>query len=70
MIPEEQLKELALFYDRFAHAIDPFSPERDKAEELFYRRLESLRCQHALGSDYRAFRREAIRQCKLYLAKN
>jgi hypothetical protein len=70
MIPEEQLRELALLYDRFAHAINPFSPDRDKAEALFYRRLESLRCQHAIGVDQRLFRREAVRQCKLYLAKN
>jgi hypothetical protein len=70
MIPEQQLKELALLYDRFAHAIDPFSPDRDKAEELFYRKLESLRCQHAIGIEPRTFRRETVRQCKLYLAKN
>jgi len=29
------LKELAELYDRFAHALDPFSEDRDKAGDSF-----------------------------------
>ena len=34
-IAPDQVAALATLYDRFAHALDPFSPERDKAERAF-----------------------------------
>lgn len=70
MIPPEELKELAELYDKFAHALDPFSEDRDQAEEAFHRKLEHLRCTHAPGIPSRDFRREAVRQCKNFLRKN
>ena len=70
MIPSESIKELAELYDQFAHALDPFSEQRDKAEDAFFLLLEKLRLTHAPMSDAREFRREAVRQCKLFLKKN
>jgi len=32
---KEQIAALARLYDRFAHALDPFSAERDEAERVF-----------------------------------
>ena len=34
-IPDNQIPALAALYDRFAHALDPFSRECDHAESLF-----------------------------------
>ncbi len=70
MIPAENIKELAELYDQFAHALDPFSEQRDKAEDAFYVLMEKLKFTHAPTSDAREFRREAVRQCKLFLKKN
>jgi hypothetical protein len=33
---QARLATLAILYDRFAHALDPFSSERDEAERLFF----------------------------------
>ncbi len=70
MIPAEKIAELAELYDRFAHALDPFSEDRDKAEEAFYLKLDDLRRVYSAQIDPREFRREAVRQCKLFLKKN
>lgn len=70
MIPKEEIAALASLYDRFAHALDPFSDDRDQAEDAFYVRLEHLRCTHAPQMNAREFTREAVRQCKLFLKKN
>lgn len=70
MIPAEEIAKLAELYDRFAHALDPFSEERDRAEAAFFQMLEELRTSHAPRSEVREFRREALRQCKLFLKKN
>jgi len=70
MIPTEEIAQLAELYDRFAHALDPFSEDSDQAEDDFYRKLEDLRCLYASGVEPRDFRREAVRQCKSYLRKN
>ena len=61
---------MADLYDRFAHALDPFSADRDTAENAFYLKLEHLRCLYAPRVDVREFTREAVRQCKLFLKKN
>ncbi|MFZ4694574.1 MAG: hypothetical protein ACOYMV_05540 [Verrucomicrobiia bacterium] len=70
VIPPTDVAELARLYDGFAHALDPFAPERDAAEEAFCRALERLRCTHAPTQPMDVFRREAVRQCRLYLRKN
>ena len=41
-LSREELEGLAALYDRFAHALDPFDPERDEAEAQFHRRLTAL----------------------------
>jgi len=69
-IPAEEIAQLAELYDRFAHALDPFSEDRDTAEDAFYVKLEHLRCLYAPGVDVRGSTREAVRQCKLFLRKN
>ena len=67
---EVEIKALAELYDRFAHALDPYSLDRDRAEDEFYRYLEQLHCRYAPTAPMPEFRREAVRQCKLYLKKN
>ena len=39
--PQELIANLAKLYDRFAHALDPYSPERDEAERAFLRELSA-----------------------------
>ena len=34
-LPPGSIEQLAVFYDRFANALDPFAPARDQAEALF-----------------------------------
>jgi hypothetical protein len=70
MIPGSELEILANLYDRFANALDPESADRDKAEELFWKKLGALHCTHAPQSTYDDFRREAVRSCKMFLSKN
>ena len=69
-ISERDLAALADLYDRFAHAIDPFSEVRDLAENQFYGMLNQLRCRCAPEMDERAFNRGVIVRCKRHLAKN
>jgi hypothetical protein len=40
--PKSYIHGLATLYDRFAHALDPFSPERDEAERIFEQDIASL----------------------------
>jgi len=70
MIPPEEVAALAELYDRFAHALDPFSAERDEAEQAFYLKLDHLHSAYAPRVNYQEFKREAVRQCKLFLRKN
>ena len=42
VIDKEQIKSLAVMYDRFAHALDPFSPQRDEAERVFAHEVAEL----------------------------
>lgn len=39
---KEQIPALAVLYDRFAHAFDPFSAECDGAEKIFMREVAEL----------------------------
>ena len=41
-IPPGKLEVLALLYDRFAHALDSFSEERDQAERVFQQEVLDL----------------------------
>jgi hypothetical protein len=70
VITPEQIRQLALLYDRFTGALDPFDPGRDQAEHDFYRLLEQLHYARAADTKFADFRREAVRQCVLYLHKN
>jgi hypothetical protein len=69
-LTREQIEELATLYDRFAHALDPFSKEREQAEEQFYKQLERLHSAIAPQTDFADFRREAVRACKMFLKRN
>ena len=42
LVPAECIPQLAVLYDRFANALDPFAPERDQAEMLFEQELVRL----------------------------
>ena len=53
-----KIASLASLYDRFAHALDPFEPERDEAERMFMQEIatwydslesQSLRCKNFDG---------------------
>ena len=68
-ISDKELAVLASLYDRFAHALDPFSENRDLAEKHFYDLVTQLRCKHAPGLDERTFMRGVVARCKKYLAK-
>jgi len=66
---KEQLAALAKLYDRFAHALDPFSPERDEAERVFMQDVadwyDSL---HSPKPSLHDFRKAVILRCKRHLA--
>lgn len=40
-VPAEQIAHLAVLYDKFARALDPFSEERDEAERVFLQEVAS-----------------------------
>ena len=69
-LSREEIESLSDLYDRFAHALDPFSEERDRAEIEFYRRLEILHAEISPATPFAEFRREAVRACKLFLRRN
>ena len=62
---------LAVFYDRFANALDPFSPERDRAESLFIQEVASLydhlRATSSIQLDLHTFRKGVIERCRKHL---
>jgi hypothetical protein len=67
-ISPEQVAGLARLYDRFAHALDPFSEERDQAEEVFRQEIGKL--YDDLPSpkpDFRAFQQAVILRCRRHL---
>ncbi len=69
-LSRDEIEALAKLYDRFAHALDPFDPARDEAEHRFDRKLVDLHLTLAPKTDFREFRREAVRACKSFLRKN
>jgi hypothetical protein len=64
----EQIPRLAVLYDRFAYALDPFDPGRDIAEQTFNSELanwfDSL---PEPRPTFREFRRHVITLCLRHL---
>lgn len=67
-VSQEKVASLARLYDRFAHALDPFSEERDQAERVFQQELVDLydRLQGP-KPDFQVFRRAVILRCRRHL---
>jgi hypothetical protein len=68
VVPAEGIPELAVLYDRFAFALDPFAPERDQAEMLFEQ--EVARLYDALPKpkpELSLFRKAVILRCRRHL---
>ena len=66
-LPEEDIKELAEFYDGFANALDPFSDERECAKHAFFQKLRELRSKFAPECEFSTFKKHALRCCKIRL---
>jgi hypothetical protein len=66
---KEQIAALGDLYDRFAHALDPFSRERDEAERVFLQDIadwyDSL---PTPKPSLHEFRRAVILRCRRHLA--
>ncbi len=63
-----EIPRLAVLYDRFAHAIDPFDPASDIAEQMFNSELGNWF--DALPQPkpaFRDFRRYVIQLCRQHL---
>jgi len=62
---------LAELYDRFAHSLDPFDPDRDKAEQVFEHEIAGW--YDMLPTDKKPaiqeFRKAVIVRCKRHLAR-
>jgi hypothetical protein len=64
----EEIPRLAVLYDRFAHALDPFDPSVDLAEQTFNGELLSVFDNLAAPKpEFGAFRRHVIVLCRAYL---
>jgi hypothetical protein len=64
----DQLPRLAMLYDRFAHALDPFDAGRDIAEQTFNSELASIfDCIDTPKPEFRDFRRHLLTLCKKHL---
>ena len=67
-VPPEVIAKLAVLYDRFAHALDPFSAERDEAELTFEQEVARWHDElPAPKPDLHAFRRAVISRCRQQL---
>ena len=67
-VPTERIPQLAILYDRFANAFDPFTPERDQAEMLFEQEVTLL--YDALPKpkpDLSTFKKAVILRCRRHL---
>lgn len=68
IVPAEVIPQLAVLYDRFANALDPFSEERDQAEMLFDQEVARLYDSLAIPKpDLRTFKRGVILRCRRHL---
>lgn len=71
LISNEQIAALAILYDRFAHALDPLSRQRDEAERVFLQEVADLYDTGGLTSiSYHEFRKAVIVRCKRHLLYN
>jgi hypothetical protein len=70
-IPAEQIASLAELYDRFAHALDPFDSDRDKAEQMFEQEIASWYdvLPGPPKPNIHEFRKAVILRCKRHLAQ-
>jgi hypothetical protein len=67
-IPPETIAQLAILYDRFANALDPFAPERDLAEKVFEQEIATLYDNlPPPKTDLRTFKRAVILRCRRHL---
>jgi hypothetical protein len=67
--PSESIAALAKLYDRFAHALDPFSKQRDEAERVFMQDIADLYDRLPQPKPpFRDFRKAIIVRCKKHLA--
>ena len=67
----DQIAALATLYDRFAHALDPFSWERDEAERLFLHDIEKWHDAFpAPKPSLHEFRKAVIGRCRKHLRAN
>jgi len=68
-IPQDQIAALATLYDRFAHALDPLSEERDEAERVF---LDEIAGWHSILNPPKPslhdFTKAVILRCKRHLS--
>lgn len=67
---QRDLPALAALYDRFANALDPFSPDRDQAERVFMAEVLDL---HRVvlqrpKPDFQLFRGAIVLACRRHLA--
>ena len=68
-IPAEQIAALAQLYDRFAHALDPFSSQRDEAERVFMQDVAQLYDNLPPPKPSLVdFRRGVVVRCRRYLS--
>jgi hypothetical protein len=73
-LTKEKIASLATLYDRFAHALDPYSPQRDEAERIFMLEIALLydfeREQGNLSGSVSIhdFRKAIIVRCRRHLA--
>jgi len=67
-ISREQIASLAQLYDKFAHALDPFTAERDQAERVFHQEIANRYDRLALPKpDFHVFQKAVILRCRRYL---
>ena len=67
-VPPQTVAQLAILYDRFANALDPFAPERDLAESRFEQEVMELYDRlPAPKTDLRTFKRAVIFRCRQHL---
>lgn len=63
-----EIPRLAVLYDRFAHAIDPFDPSSDLAEQTFNSELANWFDSLPVSKPtFRDFRRHVITLCRPHL---
>jgi len=64
----EEIPRLAVLYDRFAHALDPFDPAVDMAEKTFNSEVRSwFDLLPNPKPDFREYRRHVIALCRAQL---